>query len=127
MTEMSDLQLTPEEMPVWLNNEFVANLELFSSGFEIKKVQHACKKGENFASKIYRVQVSSDGGEIKSLIMKSRPIGTGFSEEFVKKFNIFPKEIEMYQNIDHFEKYFLDINHEVVFAPKYVETLRDLD
>lgn len=118
MAEMSDLIVAPEEMPEWLTDSFVRKLGLFSSEFEIKCVQHACKKGDNFASKIYRVKFSSDGGKITSLIMKSRPIGTGFSEEFVKKFNIFPKEIDMYKKIDLFEQYFRDVGYEISFAPK---------
>lgn len=52
----------PEEMPKWLDLELVRSLGLFTSEFEIKS---ACKKGENFASKVYRVLPSFDDRKIR--------------------------------------------------------------
>lgn len=89
-----------------------------STGVELKSIQHACAKGENFASIIYRVVLDSHDGEPKSLIVKSRPIGNGVYEDYVKKFNVFPKEIEMYEHVERFEKLFHSVGHQITFAPK---------
>lgn len=120
---MSDLNVIPEEMPEWLTIEFFREYLEIREDFHLKSVQHACAKGDNFASKIYRVELDFGGGEIESLILKSRPIGSGFCEEFVKKFNVFPKEIEMYAKIDQFEKLFKSAGHNITFAPKFVNKL----
>lgn len=115
---MSDLIVSSKEMPDWLTVDFFRNLLSISSDLKFQSVQYACAKGDNFASKIYRVVLDFGDGSTKSLIVKSRPIGNGFSEEYVKKFNVFPKEIEMYENIDRFERRFHAIGCDVVFAPK---------
>lgn len=115
---MADLTVTSEEMPQWLTLDFFRELQLFSNNFKLKSVQHACAKGDNFASKIYRVEFIFDDDTTSSLIVKSRPCGSGFSDEFVKKFNVFPKEIEMYENITLFEKLFHASGCDVTFAPK---------
>lgn len=106
-----------DEKPVWLTVDFFRNILEISGDLKLKSIEYACAKGDNFASQIYRVELEYDDGKIKSLIVKSRPVG-GFSEEFVKRFNVFPKEIEMYQNVDRFEKYFHAVAHEITFAPK---------
>lgn len=119
---MTDLSVSSEEMPEWLNVDFFCDLLSISWPVELKSVKFACAKGDNFASKIYRVELffadGSTDGTTQWLIVKSRPIGTGFSEEFTKKFQIFPKEIEMYENVDLFEKIFHVIGHTIEFAPK---------
>lgn len=115
---MSDLTLTPEELPSWLTVNFFRDLLSISEEFQLTRVEHACAKGENFASNIYRVELVLADGSTKSLIVKSSPVGKGFSEEFVKKFNIFPKEIEMYENVELFEKHFHTIGNKITFAPK---------
>lgn len=117
---MSDLKVPIEEMPEWLTKEFFRQ-HLNDAGISVKSVEFACAKGDNFASKIYRVSLSYSDGSEGSLIVKSRPIGNGFSEEFLKKFNIFPKEIEMYEHIDRFEEIFHMNGSHVTFAPKYEE------
>lgn len=115
---MSDLVLTPEESPNWLTVNFFRELLSFPGEFQLKRVEHACAKGENFASNIYRVELVFADGNTISLIVKSSPVGKGFSEEFVKKFNIFPKEIEMYENVELFEKHFHTIGNKITFAPQ---------
>lgn len=108
-------------VPEWLK----ANLfqEVFGSEvpLQIHAVKFACKKGENFASIMYRVFVGVENehpDKCRSLIVKSLPLPS-FSEEFIKQFNVFPKEIEMFQNIiPHFETMYNEIGHEIIFAPK---------
>lgn len=115
---MTDLSVSSEEMPEWLNVDFFRDLLSISGSVELKSVKYACAKGDNFASKIYRAELFLADETTQWLIVKSRPIGTGFSEEFTKKFNIFPKEIEMYENVDLFEKIFHAIGYTIEFAPK---------
>lgn len=115
---MGDLSVSSKEMPEWLNVDFFRDLLSISGSVELKSVQHACAKGDNFASDIYRVELCFADGTTQWLIVKSRPIGAGFSEEFTKKFKIFPKEMEMYENVDLFEKIFHAIGHTIEFAPK---------
>lgn len=110
--------MLPEEIPRWLNADFFRDLLSIPEQLQLKQVEHACAKGDNFASNIYRVGLVFADGESKSVIVKSSPVGKGFSEEFVKRFQIFPKEIEMYENVDLFEKHFHTIGHEITFAPK---------
>lgn len=108
-----------EEMPVWLDAGFFREHLGIEDECNIKSIEFACAKGENFASKIYRVKLERSGGKIESLIVKSRPFGgNGFSEDFVKKFNVFGKEIEMYEIIDRFEKIFHAVDDGIEFAPK---------
>lgn len=114
---MSDLTVCSEEIPDWLTEDFFRDNLNITGDLKLKSVQWACAKGDNFASQIFRVELQFDDENSQSLIVKSRPIG-GFSEEFVKKFNIFPKEIEMYQNVQLFEEYFQTLSHRITFAPK---------
>jgi hypothetical protein len=109
--------VSPEELPEWLNEDFFKNHLSIPGDLSIRDIQFACQKGENFASKIYRV-VLEFAGKQHSVIVKSRPT-EGFSEEFSKKFSIFPKEIEMYGIIDRLEQLYSSIGNEnVCFAPK---------
>lgn len=102
---MSSLTLSKEEIPIWLNANFLCDLlQISADRFELKSVQYACKKGENFASKIFRI-VCNDGKRQRSIILKSRPFNDkSFSEDFLKQFNIFPKEIEAYKLVQTFEE-----------------------
>lgn len=116
-------KITDEEVPVWLTTAFLRDLLQISGDLKLKSVQYACKKGENFASKIYRAEIECDIG-LKSVIVKSRPFeNNGFSEEFLKKFNVFGKEIETYKLVEKFENILTNcaINEEdeaVCFAPR---------
>jgi Ecdysteroid kinase-like family len=115
--EMSSYNVSAEEMPEWLNVSFFRNILSITGELSLKNVQFACAKGENFASVIFRVELEIEG-ERQWMIVKSRPVG-GFSEEFSKKFQIFPKEIEMYEIIERLEKiYALAKRDDVTFAPK---------
>lgn len=113
---MSNSNVSAEEMPEWLTVDFFRNLLSITGDLSVTDVQFACAKGENFASVIFRVKLEF-GSESRWVIVKSSPVG-GFSEEFSKKFNIFPKEIEMYEIIDRFEKIYQAIGRDVTFAPK---------
>lgn len=120
---MSSLTLSSEEIPSWLNANFLRDLLQISGKFELKTVKYACKKGENFASKIFRLQIVVGDNDIDSegqtIILKSRPFDeNSFSEEFLKKFNIFPKEIEAYALIRKFEKILCDAGIETSFGAR---------
>lgn len=111
--------IPPEEMPAWLDSDFFRQHLDIQDGCEVKTIEFACRKGENFASNIYRAKLERSGGRLESLIVKSRPFGENcFSEEFVKKFNVFAKESQMYEIIDRFEEIFLAAGHGITFAPK---------
>jgi Ecdysteroid kinase-like family len=116
---MSNVAVTPEEMPEWLTADFLRQLLSISADISIGSVEFACAKGENFASKIFRVViVQGDDDSSRSLIVKSRPVGDGFSENFSKKFKIFPKEIEMYEKIECFEQILAAHGNATVLAPR---------
>lgn len=118
---MSEASLPQNEIPEWLTAHFLRDLLQISSDVELTSVQYACKKGENFASKIYRVQYKRDGSDkIEIVIVKSRPFeNNGFSEVFLKKFNVFDKEIETYKLIKEFESILSSkSDKDVILAPK---------
>ena len=108
------------EAPQWLTANFLRDLLQISRDIELTSVRYACKKGENFASKIYRVHYRSDAGDDETVIVKSRPFeNNGFSEEFLKKFNVFAKETETYELIGQFERILRDaFEEDIVLAPK---------
>lgn len=110
--------MTAEEAPEWLTADFLRQHLSISEEISLQSVEFACAKGENFASKIFRVVIAHGDGSSRSVIVKSRPVGGGFSEEFTKKFNVFPKEIEMYEKIGRFERIMSANETEVVFAPR---------
>lgn len=106
---MSNLTLSSAEIPDWLTANFLCDLLQISDRFELKSVQYACKKGENFASKIFRIEilcnVDDNIVDEQTIILKSRPFDEHtFSEDFLKKFNIFPKEMEAYGLVRCFEE-----------------------
>lgn len=114
---MSDLTVDPEDKPKWLTSQFLRDCLSISGDVKIKNLQYACAIGDNFASKIYRVELVYDD-TTQWLIVKSRPCDGGFSEEFVKKFGVFAKEIEMYEYVDRFEELFRALGSNVTFSPK---------
>ncbi|CAO1413653.1 unnamed protein product [Diamesa serratosioi] len=109
------------DVPEWLKPNLFQ--EVFGSevSVTIHSVKFACKKGENFASIMYRVCVgveNEDPVKCRSLMVKSMPLSS-FSKEFMIQFKVFPKEIEMFQHIiPIFENMYKEIGHEIVFAPK---------
>lgn len=113
--------MTLEEVPSWLTKDFLKDLLEISDDdeFHVVNIEYACGKGENFASKIYRVTLEFAGsGRKSSFIVKSRSMENGFSGEFVKKFNVFPKEIEMYKIIEKLENIYRSNGYQISFAPK---------
>jgi hypothetical protein len=103
---MSSLTLSSaDEIPAWLDAKFILrDLLQISDKAELRSVQYACNKGENFASKIFRIEIAYGDARRQTMILKSRPFNdSSFSEDFLKKFNVFPKEIEMYDMIESFE------------------------
>lgn len=102
---MSNLTLSSAEIPYWLTANFLRDLLQISDRFELKSIKHACKKGENFASKIFRIKIVCNDDEEQTIILKSRPFDeVSFSEDFLKKFDIFPKEMEAYGLVRCFEE-----------------------
>lgn len=104
---MSSLTLSSaDELPAWLDAKFILrDLLQISDNAELRDVKYACEKGENFASKIFRIEIAYGDGRRQTMILKSRPFNdSSFSEDFLKKFNVFPKEIEMYDMIESFEE-----------------------
>jgi hypothetical protein len=116
---MSSLTLSSAEIPTWLNANFIRDLLQISQTFHFT-IEHACKKGENFASKIFRVTIFLDESHAsRTIILKSRPFNENtFSEEFLKKFNIFPKEIESYALIERFEEILSEAGIKTSFGSK---------
>lgn len=111
--------MSTEDKPSWLTHEFLRNLLAIGEEFELTKLEYACAKGENFASKIYRVTLKfTSGGRQESIVVKSRPMGNGFGGEFVRKFNVFPKEITMYGIIEELESIYQVNGYQIKFAPK---------
>lgn len=106
-------------MPVWLDADFFRQHLDIQGVCEVQSIEYACAKGENFASKIFRVKLERSGGRIESLIVKSRPFGgDNFNADFLTRFDVFGKETLVYQIIDRFEEIFHAVNREITFAPK---------
>lgn len=115
---MSELNVLADEVPPWLTSEFFRELLSPSGKVELKNVQHACAKGDNFASNIYRVELIFDDCTPQWLIVKSRPNSGGFSDDFTRKFEVFAKEIEVYEYVDRFEGLFRALGLSVTFSPR---------
>lgn len=115
---MSDLSVLPTERPTWLTSEFFRDLLPIYGEIKLNNVQYACAVGNNFASNIYRVEVLHADDTSQWLIVKARPTDGGFSEDFARKFTIFPKEIEVYKFIERFEGLFRELGYDVSFSPK---------
>lgn len=65
--------MSNEDKPSWLTHKFLQNLLDIEEKFEITKLEYACAKGENFASKIYRVTLKFASDDRKeSIVVKSR-------------------------------------------------------
>lgn len=117
---MSSLTLSSAEIPAWLDANFILrDLLQISDKAELRSVHFACKKGENFASKIFRIEIAYDDTRRQTMILKSRPFNeNSFSENFLKKFDIFPKEIKMYSMIERFEEIFKSAGIKTSFGAK---------
>lgn len=108
-------------VPEWMVPSLFQEVFDSEAQLTIHAVKLACKKGENFASLMYRVYVgveNEDPDKCRSLIVKTLPLSQ-FSKEFVERSKAFPKETEMFQNvIPHLEKMYREIGHDIIFAPK---------
>lgn len=111
--------------PSWLNKEYFADVlikEFNKFSIQDVNITKGTGKGDNFVAVLHRAQISflNDDDEMKNsnLIIKSRPT-IGLSVEITDGFNVFPKEIEMYEKIiPAFEDLLENINEETIFAPK---------
>lgn len=91
------------EAPVWLTKEFFS--DIIKSEYPDGKIgkltlQPANSKGENFSSTMLRAEmtISFEDQDIRrNFIVKIDPIG--MTQEIMDQFNVFPKEIEMYERI----------------------------
>ena len=111
--------------PKWMDRFFFS--DILRKEYDLFKVitytvEPANKKGENYASMLYRVKMnvenSATGLETKSFIAKVAH-NTGMSKEMSKIFNLFPKETEMYDVIiPNFEKMYKDVGEDVTFGPR---------
>lgn len=113
--------MSTEDNPTWLTHEYLSNLLDIKEEFELTQIEYACAKGENFASKIYRAILtfkSNNDARQESIVLKSRPIESGFGGEFVSKFSVFPKEITMYGVIEELENIYQINGYHIKFAPK---------
>ncbi|XP_059620938.1 uncharacterized protein LOC132264676 [Phlebotomus argentipes] len=110
--------------PKWLNKFFFN--DILRKEFESFKVIRvgiapATGKGENYASVMYRVKLQVENKEKhvvqRNYIVKALP-DLGVSQDMIKQFNVFPKEIEMYDNIlPAFEKMYEDVGVKIRFGP----------
>lgn len=110
--------MSMDDKPTWLTQAYLRDLLHISEDFELTRLEYACAKGENFASKIYRVTLMFEDDHEKSIVVKSRPTENGFGGEFVEKFNVFPKEMTMYSIIEELENIYKVNGYDIKFAPK---------
>ncbi|GAB0088769.1 hypothetical protein DMENIID0001_032330 [Sergentomyia squamirostris] len=110
--------------PRWLNKFFFNDiLRKELEYFKIIRVgiAPATGKGENYASIMYRVKLQIENKEKhvlqKTFIVKALP-DLGVHQDMIKQFNVFPKEIEMYDTlIPAFEKMYEDVGVKIRFGP----------
>lgn len=83
----------------------------------------ANKKGENYASAMFRVRIkieTSDNGRIQDCdyVVKVNP-DKGAGGDFTEMINVFPKEIQMYDTIiPAFEDLYRKVGEPVQFGPR---------
>lgn len=89
-------------LPIWLNNELIEEI-LQKQDKNLKvvnvKIEEACGKGENFASKIMRIHVDvkiKKISEKKTFLLKF--VNDGILGKFFCENGMFGREIEMYAN-----------------------------
>lgn len=115
-----------EEYPSWLNEDFFE--EVLQE--EAVKVSHltleaANKKGENYSSIMLRAgltMIKADRSLAKrSLILKLDPVG--MTQDIMNKFNVFPKEIEVYKCIiPRLEALYKKVGMVIEFGPMCLST-----
>lgn len=120
-----------EEYPSWLNEDFFE--EVLQE--EAVKVSHltleaANKKGENYSSIMLRAgltMIKADRSLAKrSLIVKLDPVG--MTQDIMNKFNVFPKEIEVYKCIiPRLEALYKKVGMDIEFGPMCLRTSSERD
>lgn len=118
--------------PPWLNGDYFREhiLAKKSSGNGDLKVNSfdigpANQKGENYASVMFRAKMKVEQSDAdgktpseRSFIVKINP-DTGKSKEMMELFNVFPKEMEMYDKIiPAFEEMYRSVGESIQFGPK---------
>ncbi|XP_041763726.1 uncharacterized protein LOC121589126 [Anopheles merus] len=89
----------------WMNNDLLTGLLSEQHGTSFKRliaydVSFATKKGDNYASEMYRVSVQYDIGNIvkKRIILKVMPSGE-LQQKVMEENSIYSREIEIYSQI----------------------------
>ena len=121
-------EVSTDVLPKWLNVNYFDNIlaKKFKQNYKIinMKTNLATAKGENFVSIMLRTNLDvqlADNEKIINLsyIVKALP-DVGITEDIIKDFNVFPKEIEMYSKIiPGFEALLHEVGDEITFGPKY--------
>uniref|UniRef100_A0A336M1Q4 CSON009901 protein n=1 Tax=Culicoides sonorensis TaxID=179676 RepID=A0A336M1Q4_CULSO len=115
----------------WISNDFFQTV--LSSHFHdksVKIISHeikpAAKKGENFASAVYRVIVTyqllnkTNHNEKISLILKTHS-SNGAVQEVIEEFHVFERELTTYKEVlIECEKLMCDINEPLNFSPQLI-------
>lgn len=127
------MELSSSESPSWLNAQFFSELLSEAEEGPVKvesmSLVPANKKGENYSSVMLRanlqIRKSDQTTEVpRSYIVKLDPIG--MTQDMMNKFNVFPKEIEVYQSLlPYFERLLSEAAPEgqpVTLGPKCVKT-----
>lgn len=128
MAVSGDKTLNPG-YPLWLNKEFFADI-MKNEGAEIKRLslEPANQKGENYSSIMLRANLrllnidQSEQG--RSYIVKLDPVGK--TQDIMNQFNVFPKEIEMYQSLlPYFEALYSNVGVDIKLSPRCLRTGND--
>lgn len=129
--EVPDNSSASLELPDWLNEELFREIQSQQEGDEDSKVikldiESANKKGENYSSVMLRAHVQFEDRNQsitkRRFIVKMDPVG--ITQDIMDKFNVFPKEIEVYNSIlPRFEALFRNSGEEEVqFSPRCLRT-----
>lgn len=113
------------DSPFWLNKSLFK--DIISKDYNTSKIvtfsaKPASGKGENFASVLYRINMTVENdlnGLSKRSFMVKVNHESGFGVQMAKVLQLFPKEIAMYKDLlPAFEQYFRAIGEEVKIGPK---------
>lgn len=118
--------------PSWINKALFSEvLQADDKKGEIVKLElkPANNKGENYSSVMLRAILrirKCDEDILQTYIIKLDPVGK--TQEVMDQFNVFPKEIEVYQHLlpRFVKQYALVLNEDIQLSPKCLKTsLRD--
>lgn len=120
---MSDLELNN-----WINNEFLSMVLDSYVGTKIKvlnyEISPAAKKGENFASTIYRIKITYEikpnESQLISLILKTNSTDDAI-QEIIEEFQVFDRETTTYNEVlIACEKLLQNIGDTLNFSPQLI-------